>query len=322
LVQPLDSEELLATVDALLRLKRAEREARLRAEDAERAKQEVAELNDVLRDTIERLRIAQEAAHSGSWEWNLKSGRVIWSPEEETVYGLAPGTFSGDIEEWRRMVHREDLAKVETAVKQAIDNRTEFHSEFRITRADGAPRWIESFGRLFYDEDGNPERVIGVNADITHRKDIEQALQRSEFRFRRLVDSNIIPILCANLNGITEANDAFLKMIGYTRDDLDNGPIDWIKLTPPEHASKDVAALEELKAKGYCTPFEKEFELPNGRRVPFLIGAVVVNDSPLEWLCFVVDLSQQKRAEAELRRAHDQLEREKWTNVPKSLPKV
>ncbi len=325
LVQPLDPEELLATVDALLRLKRAEREALLRAEDAERAKREVAELNAVLRDTVERLRIAQEAAHSGSWEWNLKTDRVIWSPEEETVYGLAPGRFSGDIEEWRRMVYPQDLAKVETALIEAIGKRTEFHSEFRITRADGAPRWIESFGRLFYDENGNPERIIGVNADITQRKDIEQALQRSEFRFRLLVDSNIIPIICANMSGITEANDAFLKMIGYTRDDLAKGPIDWVKLTPPEHASKDVAALEELRAKGYCTPFEKEFVLPNGRRVPFLVGAAVVNKSPLEWLCFVIDLSEQKRAEAELRKAHDQLEnkvQERTQELAKTLTAV
>ena len=325
LVQPLDPEELLATVEALLRLKRAEREALLRAEDAEKAKQQVAELNAVLRDTVERLRIAQEAAHSGSWELDFETGRVIWSPEEEAVYGLAPGKFSGDIDEWRRMVYPGDLAQVESALQEAIDHRTEYHSEFRITRTDGAPRWIESFGRIFYNENGSPERIIGVNADISQRKEIEQALQRSEFRFKRLVDSNIIPIICANMNGITEANDAFLKMIGYTRDDLANRPIDWVKLTPPEYAPKDLAALEELSAKGYCTPFEKEFELPNGRRVPFLIGASVVNNSPLEWLCFVMDLSELKRAEGELRKAHDELERkvgERTEELAKSLARV
>jgi PAS domain-containing protein len=75
-------------------------------------------------------------------------------------------------------------------------------------------------------------------------------LRKSEFRFRRLVDSNIIPIVCANMQGITEANDAFLNMIGYTREELKWGSIDWIKMTPPEDLEKDARAVEELKEKG------------------------------------------------------------------------
>jgi PAS domain S-box-containing protein len=207
------------------------------------------------------------------------------------------------------MVHREDLAEVEKALQHAIKTHIEFHAEFRIIRADGAVRWIESFGRISYDDYRKAKRIIGVNSDITERKNTEEALRKSEFRFRRLVDSNIIPILVGRMEGITEANDAFLNMIGYTRAELVNGSIDWMKMTPPDHLIKDMEGLELLKTQGFCPPFEKEFVLKDGRRVPFLVGATVVDTSPLEWLCFVIDLSDLKRAEAELRKAHDELER-------------
>jgi PAS domain S-box-containing protein len=133
-------------------------------------------------------------------------------------------------------------------------------------------------------------------------------LVESQFRFRKLIDSNIIPIVCANMNGVTEANDAFLAMIGSTRDELKEGKIDWVKMTPPEHLAKDREALHQVQQRGYCTPFEKEYVLRDGKRVPFLIGAVAVKPSPLEWLCFLVDLSELKRTEAELRETQQALE--------------
>ncbi len=136
----------------------------------------------------------------------------------------------------------------------------------------------------------------------------QKALQASQWRSRQLIESNIIPIICANMQGITEANDAFLNMIGYTRDELVAGKIDWVKMTPPEYVAKDTQALEQLKRHGYCTPFEKEYIHKNGSRVPLLIGATLLNPSPLEAMCFIVDFSDLKRAEAELRKAHDELD--------------
>ena len=136
----------------------------------------------------------------------------------------------------------------------------------------------------------------------------EKALRASQWRSRQLIESNIIPVICANMQGITEANDAFLNMVGYTRDELAAGKIDWVKMTPPDYVPKDRQALEQLKTLGYCTPFEKEYIHKNGRRVPLLIGATLLNPSPLETMCFIVDLSELKRVEAELRKAHDELD--------------
>ena len=108
---------------------------------------------------------------------------------------------------------------------------------------------------------------------------------------------------------ITQANDAFLSMVGYSRDDLVAGRIDWMKMTPPKHAAKDMHALEQLKTQGFCTPFEKEYiHKKDGSRVPILVGVTVLNPSPLEWLAFVLDLSDLKRVEADLRKSEEELE--------------
>jgi PAS domain S-box-containing protein len=134
-------------------------------------------------------------------------------------------------------------------------------------------------------------------------------LERSEFRFRRLIDSNTIPIICGQMRLITEANDAFLKLVGYTREDLHAERIDWMNMTPLEHRAKDMEAMEQLKSAGSCTPFEKEYTRRDGKRVPILVGGTALNASPLQWLGFALDLSELKRMEAQLRQAHDELER-------------
>ncbi len=134
-------------------------------------------------------------------------------------------------------------------------------------------------------------------------------LEQSEFRFRRLLESNIIPVVCTDGERITEANDAFLNMVGYSRDDIDRGGINWKSMTPPEYAPKDEHAVLQLKLAGYCTPFEKEYIRKDGSRVPILLGGAMLSLSPLETLCFVVDLSDLKRLEAELRTAHHGLEK-------------
>jgi PAS domain S-box-containing protein len=133
-------------------------------------------------------------------------------------------------------------------------------------------------------------------------------LERTEFRFRRLVESNIIPMICTNMERITEANDAFLNMVGYSRDDLDRGAISWESMTPSEYAPKDEHAVLQLQLTGSCTPFEKEYIRKDGSRVPILLGGAMLNPSPLETLCFAVDLSDLKRLETELRKAHHELE--------------
>ncbi|MEH2326173.1 MAG: PAS domain S-box protein [Nostoc sp.] len=139
-------------------------------------------------------------------------------------------------------------------------------------------------------------------------------LQNSEKRFSRLAQSNIIGVFITDMsNGsIVEANDAFLKMLGYTREDFAANQMNWHEITPQEYFLLSEHSVEELRTTGVCKPFEKEYIRKNGDRIPVLLGSVVVGDTQETVIGFVVDLSEQqaalrdrKQAEAALQQANE-----------------
>jgi len=127
-------------------------------------------------------------------------------------------------------------------------------------------------------------------------------LQEREARIRRLVDSNIIGILIFDIQGrIIEANQAFLDMLGYSREDLISGRLRWTELTPAEWRDADEQARAKLKAAGTVQPREKEYFRKDGSRVPVLLGSTSFGDKQDEGVAFVLDLTERKRAELERR---------------------
>ncbi len=128
-------------------------------------------------------------------------------------------------------------------------------------------------------------------------------LASREARIRRLVDANIIGIMLWDLDGrIIEANDAFLRIVGYDREDLVSGHLHWTDLTPPEWGDRDLQQrAAELKKAGGLPPYEKEYLRKDGSRVPVLIGASSFEETGSQGVAFVLDLTERKRAEAEAR---------------------
>ncbi|MBD1919470.1 MULTISPECIES: PAS domain S-box protein [Cyanophyceae] len=134
------------------------------------------------------------------------------------------------------------------------------------------------------------------------------ALKKSEARFSRLVEANIIGVLLAAPNGtILEANDAFLKIVGYTREDLKNGLMHWGEMTPLEYRQQDEQVLQELASTGSCAPFEKVYIRKDGSHVPILLGAAQLESDELAWVCFVLDLTESKQVEVLLRQQAEAL---------------
>ena len=132
-----------------------------------------------------------------------------------------------------------------------------------------------------------------------------------EAKIRRLVDANILGIFIWNLEGaIVEANEAFLRILQYTRQDLVSGGMRWTEMTPVEWRERDERALAELKASGTTQPYEKEYSRKDGSRVPVLIAGALFEEGGYEGVAFALDLSEQKRAEAEIRALKDQLYKE------------
>ena len=133
-------------------------------------------------------------------------------------------------------------------------------------------------------------------------------LQDREAKIGRLVDANIVGILIWDLEGrILEANDAFLRIVGYQREDLSAGRLRWTDLTPQEWRKHDDHALANLRAVGSTQPYEKEYIRKDGSRVLVLVGGALIQEGGNEGVAFVLDLSEQKRAEEALRRSHSYL---------------
>jgi PAS domain S-box-containing protein len=133
-------------------------------------------------------------------------------------------------------------------------------------------------------------------------------LEDREGKIRRLVDANILGIFIWNLEGaIIEANEAFLRMVQHGREDLVSGRVRWTDLTPAEWRERDERAVTELNGTGTAQPYEKEFFRKNGNRVPVLIGCALFQGGGNEGVAFVLDLSEQKRAEEALRRSESYL---------------
>ncbi len=145
------------------------------------------------------------------------------------------------------------------------------------------------------------KRLRIYSTDITGRK-------RVDARLHRLVDSNAQGVILWNTRGeIEEANDAFLDIVGYTREDLEAGRVRWPEMTPPEYAHRDHDALAKLSVDGVCIPYEKEYFRKDGSRVSILLGAATFDDNAEEGVCFVIDITERKRAEAALRTTKAQL---------------
>lgn len=134
----------------------------------------------------------------------------------------------------------------------------------------------------------------------------EEALRDRELRHRGIMDSKLVGLMYWRLDGtITDANDAFLQMIGYTRDELNDGVVSWSRMTPPELRELDARAMDELLARGFITPYEKEYIRKDGSRVPVILGGVLFTHQQDEGVSFVLDITDRKRAERALKESED-----------------
>jgi PAS domain S-box-containing protein len=153
------------------------------------------------------------------------------------------------------------------------------------------------------DEAGKVIGIASTERDITERKQAEDMLRESESKFKRLYDSNIIGVIFWDTAGnITQANSEFLRIVGYTEEDVLSGRARWKDMTPPEYAYLDEKAIKEMTETGISAPFEKEYIRKDGSRVPIRLNAAFLKGKKDVGVCFIQDISERKKAEDEIKR--------------------
>ncbi|MBD3393264.1 MAG: PAS domain-containing protein, partial [Chitinivibrionales bacterium] len=138
---------------------------------------EAREIQEALKVSEQRYRLAQRAANIGTWEWHIKSGDVHWSEHVGPLFGLEPGQFQGTFEAFMDLVHPDDRARITAAVESSLQTGAEYSVEHRIVRPDGTQRWMLEVGAVVRDADGSPERMIGIVRDITGQREATGVLE-------------------------------------------------------------------------------------------------------------------------------------------------
>jgi hypothetical protein len=144
-------------------------------------------MEEALRESEERLQLAQSNAGVGVWDWIVRTGEVYFSSELELLYGVTPGTVK-TYRDWQQLIHPDDIARVEVERDEAIARGQPFEDEFRILHGSGEIRWIAAKGKALYDEAGEVVRVTGINMDITERKNMEAKIRDYSSHLERLVE--------------------------------------------------------------------------------------------------------------------------------------
>ncbi|MBV6624364.1 MAG: PAS domain S-box protein [Rivularia sp. (in: Bacteria)] len=269
------------------------------------AAEELRKNKEQLQEKDARLQFMLESAQIGEWDLDLttKPYEAHHSLKHDQIFGYESLLPEWSYEIFLDRVHPDDREYVDRLFKQTLETYVDWEFECRIYRADGKIAWIWVRGSVYRDSDGKPIRLIGCITDITQRKQASEALQESERRLRRLVESNMFGVVIGDTaGGLRYANEYLLNIIGYTAEEIESGEIRWDILTPPEFAPLDAKAIEELTAKGICTPYEKVYCHKNGQRIPILIGAALLNepfDTDPEVVAFIIDLTKLKQVTEE-----------------------
>src|SRR6476646_5942225 len=133
-----------------------------------------------IRNLSTRLELAVESAQIGIWDWDIIDDRLIWNDQMYQLYGLQRSDFLGAYEAWASALHPDDFEITTTAIQQAIQGKKDYEPEFRVVHPDDTIRYIQAYAVVQRDAQGQAQRMIGVNFDITERKQAELVLQESE----------------------------------------------------------------------------------------------------------------------------------------------
>lgn len=262
----------------------------------------------ILRSTQNSLALAMKGGRMGYWTRRLDPDTVTWSPELEALFGLEPGSFHGDEDQFLKFVLEEDLPGVVDAVQTAIRTGQEYSMEFRFRRTDGSMGWMEGRGRATYDDSGKPTWLYGLGLDITERKE-------SEARYRRL--ASLVPCIvwATDREGRTHfVNDRWSEVTGCTNALLTRE--DWARVIHPEDQPRLRETWRRASESGTTYEAEVRYLTRSGGYRWFLERAEPVLEGEggvAEWFGTSVDVHDLRVAQEGTRQLLDSMPQLAWS---------
>ena len=260
------------------------------------------ELEEKLRESEERLLLAQQVAKIGTFEWNLQTGVNIWTPEMEAMYGLLPREFGKTQTAWEKLVHPDDRSKALCLVDLALQTGEPIEGEWRVFWSDGSVHWLTGRWQVFKDATGKPLRMTGVNIDITERKQTEKAWQDSKARVDSIFRSSPIGIGVVVDRMIKEANERLCEMTGYSREELLG--MNALMLYPTVEEYERVGRVKYgMIAQSGTGHVETRWRRKDGSVVDIILSSspIIPGDLSREITFTALDITERKRVEKALR---------------------
>jgi PAS domain S-box-containing protein len=268
---------------------------------SERKKQE-----NQLRESEAKFRGLFESSMIGTMFWGL-DGKVSDANDVLLeMIGYSRQELENGTINWVQLTPGEFAAKDQIAYQQITTSGKHLPYEKKYIRKDGSQVPILVGGALL---NSFTDRGVSYIIDITEQERQKSILQESEAKFRHMFELDILGVIFSDFNNqITDANNAFLQMMGYTRQDLENGLLQWDKITASGYEEADKKASESLASTGVVQPYEKEYICKDGSRVSVLIGAAVLKDAK-SVVAFILNITEQKKQEIQLRQSEAKFRR-------------
>lgn len=292
LLKPFDSHALSAKVKVFVELYRQGRELERQERALRRLeRRERLQLESLYDVTFEEAPVGiGHASVTGRWmRVNQRLLDIAGRPREEILRLTLP-----------EIVVTQDRGSILEDIHAILSGQAQKrHGEYRFLRADGSTVWTALTLSLLRDRDRKPVQLTIVE-DITEEKRLAASLEAAEARFARLSESGLIGIVYERADGVVlDANEAFLSMIGRSRDELEAGQIHMRELTPPEYDEADGHARAELRDHGIARPYEKELVRADGGRTAVLVGCAAFAPPDQGVIGFAVDVTDRKHIEQE-----------------------
>lgn len=257
-----------------------------------------------LDDARRWMELAQEAGGVATYRMDIPANDLWWSRSVYTLYGLEQGNAPPTLDIWLSSIHPDDRPAVERAAVAAIEQGREINHQFRvILPGTGKIRWIHDRGKVERDASGAPQRLHGVNIDITSLREVQEQLAQSEERFRRTFEHANVGVTHVDIEGrFLRVNDRLCQLLGRSPAELTS--LTFQDITYPEDLGTDLEQLDSLIAGEIdCYTMEKRYIRPDGSLIWADLSVALLRDcsgKPIHLVSIISDIHHRKQAEEQL----------------------
>jgi PAS domain S-box-containing protein len=279
-------------------------------EDITRRKQ----AEKALQETSIRLNMALNSSNSGVWDWDILTNSIIWSTQMYKLFGIDEHEVKASFDTWRSVLHPDDLELAEFKIEEALKNHTGLQNDYRVVLSDGTIQWIYATGEGYYDENGQPIRMIGICQDITDRKRAEEQLMKTRNQLEKIFVTSPGIVCTSQLRPdgtvcFPYGGERLANYFGIPTAHLEEDATPYFALIHPDDFKSLLASIEESAIQ--MTPWRYEWRMVHPEKgVMWIEGhsmPVREADGSTLWHGVATDITERKRAEEKISELNERI---------------